>query len=293
MAYGNGIEAKARGGEGVSATGQTEETGMREYLDKIRAGQPINYEAFLKRLPAAVRARQRRLFRSERVAPNRWRVQVLDEGAFAELEAWAAPARDRTEAAAKGDSHRSRTRHTFLLVYHEQRPSGRPDTLVLSETAVDCGFEPKRQVLVVENEDNFFAFRTMLAFAAREAVPGLDLSNCDVVLGGGKRVTRRSCLDWLDRYERVYCALDYDAGGLEIFATIRTHLGDKAGYLQPRDWSAWYHRFRRTPARTARFARAIRLAEDLGFDSLARAFRATGKFMEQEMILDERPAGDS
>lgn len=65
MAYGNGIEAKARGGEGVSATGQTEETGVREYLDKIRAGQPINYEAFLKRLPAAVRARQRRLFRSE------------------------------------------------------------------------------------------------------------------------------------------------------------------------------------------------------------------------------------
>lgn len=99
-------------------------------------------------------------------------MQVLDEGAFAELEAWAAPARDRTEAAAKGDSHRSRTRHTFLLVYHEQRPSGRPDTLVLSETAVDCGFEPKRQVLVVENEDNFFAFRTMLAFAAREAVRG-------------------------------------------------------------------------------------------------------------------------
>ncbi|WP_189383392.1 hypothetical protein [Marinobacter nauticus] len=38
---------------------------------------------------------------------------------------------------------------------------------------------------------------------------------------------------------------------------------------------------------TERFTNAIMLAEDLGFVSLAQAFRATGKFMEQEMILDE------
>lgn len=38
---------------------------------------------------------------------------------------------------------------------------------------------------------------------------------------------------------------------------------------------------------TQRFTKAIALAEGLGFVPLAEAFRATGKFMEQEMILDE------
>jgi len=36
-----------------------------------------------------------------------------------------------------------------------------------------------------------------------------------------------------------------------------------------------------------RFTNAVALAEDLGFVPLAQTFRAIGKFMEQEMILDE------
>ncbi|MGC8121234.1 hypothetical protein [Marinobacter sp. VGCF2001] len=36
-----------------------------------------------------------------------------------------------------------------------------------------------------------------------------------------------------------------------------------------------------------RFTKAIMLAEDLGFVSRARVFLAAGKFMEQEIILDE------
>ena len=72
-----------------------------------------------------------------------------------------------------------------------------------------------------------------------------------------------------------------------MFSTIAASLGDKARFVQPRDWQPWLGRFRNTPDSTERFTRAISLAEGLGFNSLAEVFRSTGKFMEQEMILDE------
>jgi len=108
-----------------------------------------------------------------------------------------------------------------------------------------------------------------------------------VLLGGGNRVTRGAILDWLQGYEEVFCAFDYDAGGLQMFSTIAASLGDKATFVQPPDWQPWLAWFRKLPDTTERFTRAISLAEGLGFVALAEAFRATSKFMEQEMILDE------
>ncbi len=51
---------------------------MKAYLNKILKGQPLNYEAFLKALPADVVRNHRKLFATEKVAPNRWLVSVLD-----------------------------------------------------------------------------------------------------------------------------------------------------------------------------------------------------------------------
>ena len=149
------------------------------------------------------------------------------------------------------------------------------------------GFQRARCVLIVENEHNFHQYRQMLNFASEALGKPLELSGCDVVLGGGNRITRGAILDWLQGYEEVFCAFDYDAGGLQMFSMIAASLGDKARFVQPRDWQPWLGRFRNTPDSTERFTRAISLAEGLGFNILAEAFRSTGKFMEQEMILDE------
>lgn len=127
----------------------------------------------------------------------------------------------------------------------------------------------------------------MLDFASETLGRPLELVECDLVLGGGNRVTRGAILDWLQGYEEVFCAFDYDAGGLQMFSTVAASLGDKATFVQPTDWRPWLARFRNIPDTTERFTRAISLAEGLGFVPLAEAFRATGKFMEQEMILDE------
>ena len=262
-------------------------TPLNDYLQKILRGQPINYEAFLKKLPDQFRLRHRDLFATEKVQTNRWVVTILDQAAFAELQDVSQAPVSRVDAAKKGNSHRHGTEVSFLLVYHQGVASNRPDVVVIGGDSVDMGFHRARSVLVVENERNFYQYPKMLGFASEALGRGLELANCDVVLGGGNRVTRGAILDWLTGYEDVFCAFDYDAGGLHMFSTIAASLGDKATFVQPRDWQPWLARFCKLPDSTERFTRAISLAEGLGFVALAEAFRSTGKFMEQEIILDE------
>jgi len=262
-------------------------TPLNDYLDKILRGQPINYEAFLKKLPEQFRRRHRDMFATEKVQSNRWLVTVRDETAFAELQNVAEAPLNRVDAARKGDSHRHGTEVSFLLVYHGVLASSRPDVVVIKSDSVDIGFQRAGSVLVIENERNFYQYQQMLKFTGEALGWALHLADCDVVLGSGNRVTRGAILDWLQGYEEVFCAFDYDAGGLQMFSTIAASLGDKATFVQPPDWQPWLGRFRKLPDTTERFTRAISLAEGLGFVPLAEAFRATGKFMEQEMILDE------
>ncbi|MEX2476026.1 hypothetical protein [Marinobacter sp.] len=212
---------------------------------------------------------------------------VLDENAFAELQSVAQAPVSRVDAAKKGNSHRHGTEVSFLLVYHQGLASSRPDVAVIGTESVDMGFQRARSVLVVENERNFYQYAQMLDFASKALGTGLKLAECDVVLGGGNRITRGAILDWLKGYEAVFCAFDYDAGGLQMFSTIAASLGDKTTFVQPADWQRWLAKFCKLPDSTERFTRAVSLAEGLGFVALAEAFRTTGKFMEQEMILDE------
>ena len=89
-------------------------TPLNDSLEKILRGQPINYEAFLKKLPEAFRRRHRELFATEKVQSNRWLVTVQDETAFAELQILAEAPASRIDAAKKGDSHRHGTEAVFF-----------------------------------------------------------------------------------------------------------------------------------------------------------------------------------
>ncbi len=260
---------------------------MNNYLQKILHGQPINYEAFLKKLPEPFRRRHREIFATEKVQTNRWLVTVLDEVAFASLQNAVASPVSRVDAARKGNSHRHGTEVSFLLAYHQRLASSRPDVVVIDGDSADMGFQRAPCVLVVENERNFYCYRQMLTFASGMLGRELDLEACDVVLGGGNRVNRAVVLDWLGGYDEVLCAFDYDAGGLQMFSTVSAVLGKTARFVQPADWQPWLTHFHKIPDSTERFTKALSLAEDLGFVSLAQAFRATGKFMEQEVILNE------
>ncbi|MBB5321314.1 DUF2220 family protein [Marinobacter oulmenensis] len=258
---------------------------MDNYLRKILNGVPINYEAFLKRLPKRFRNRQRDIFTACKVSANRWVVTIDDESAFADLLHLAEAPVDRVDAAKKGNSHRQGTGVSFVLAYHRRLRSPRPDVVVITGESVDIGFQPASRVLVVENEQNFYRYVQTLTYVSRMLGQHLNLTDCDVVFGAGNRITRGVVLDWLAGYQEVLCAFDYDAGGLQMFSTISARLGESAHFVQPDDWSPWLESFLRVPDSTDRYVTALRLADSLGFVNLAKAFRSTGKFMEQEVLL--------
>ncbi|WP_417517491.1 hypothetical protein [Marinobacter sp.] len=260
---------------------------MNRYLKNIHAGKAINFEAFLKKLPDDIARRHRDYFAVEKVGPQKWRVSCLEDGLLERLEVAAVKPENRSQAAGQGDSHRHATDHAFLLVYHSFLDGPRPEVIMLSPKGAVCNFKPKKFALLVENEQNFFDNVRMLGFLGECTGDTFSLDNCDVILGSGNRVTRPLVLDWLGQYDSLFCAFDYDLGGLKMFGSIHRYLGGKAQFAQPIHWHSWYGSFRKTPGTTERFVQAIAAAECFGFEGLAEAFRKTGHFMEQETILDE------
>ncbi|WP_166269410.1 hypothetical protein [Marinobacter caseinilyticus] len=259
---------------------------LTRYIACIREGLPINYYGFVQALPESVRFRHESLFRTEKVASNRWRVTCLNESILDALEAAAAAPESRTEAAAKGDSHQYRTARSFLLVYHAELSDERPAVVMLSVDHSVQDFVSKPNALVVENEENFARPEAMLAFASLCSGRLLSLSNTDVILGGGSRIARSLNVAWLKCYEQLWCAFDYDLGGLRLYQALQKKLGTRVVFVQPADWHDFYSRFTMSPKSTDRCVQAITLASAMGFDALARAFRETGHFMEQECVLD-------
>ena len=140
---------------------------LERYLAAIRRGEPINYAAFVRRLPAPWRARHRELFATERVATDRWRVTCREPAQLEALEARVRRPRDRLEATRQGDSHRAAGDTAYLLVHHLGLPDARPGVVLLQGRHVLQGFTPRRTALIVENEQNFARPRAMRRLASR------------------------------------------------------------------------------------------------------------------------------
>lgn len=260
---------------------------LLEYLSKIGQGEPINYEAFLNVLPEPVKRQHNRYFDCTKVAKQRWQVHVLDNETFQGLIDQATPVGSRREGALQGDSHRQRTRSALVLVYHAALNDQRPDVVAISGEATVQSFTRKTTALVVENEDNFTAWPDMMELAATALEQELSLANCDVVLGGGNRVLKDQVVGWLDQYDRVLCAFDYDLGGLRTYQGLTRSLSTPPHWIEPPDWEPWLKYFRKSPGDTKRLLSAIELAGELGLPQLMDAFKRTRRFMEQESLLDE------
>ncbi|MEX0603291.1 MAG: hypothetical protein WD623_04015 [Marinobacter sp.] len=259
---------------------------LSHYIQSIRRGEPINYHGFVRHLPATLRKHHQGLFSTEKVAANRWRVTCLEAGLLDQLEAGSVIPQNRAEATLLGDSHRYQTDTSFVLVYHSALVDCRPAVIVLTEGEQLQDFAAKPNVLLIENEQNFARPEAMLAFASHCFGKVFSLENTDVVLAGGNRIVRSLNVSWLGQYSQVLCAFDYDLGGLRIYSSLRNRLGNGVVLVQPPKWQIHHRLFRMKPKTTERAVQAIELALQLGFEDLAKTFRETGHFMEQEMILE-------
>tara|TARA_R110001592_G_scaffold25598_2_gene97114 strand:+ start:10862 stop:11665 length:804 start_codon:yes stop_codon:yes gene_type:complete len=258
---------------------------LKRYLDKISEGKAIDYNKFLKALPLQYQHRKHELFSTELIASNSWLVTILDQQSRLELFSLAETPTSRIQAADQGNSHRISTTVSYVLAYHELSPDKRPDIVYLDEHQTIQGFKSKAQLLLIENEENFFQFERMCVAVSQTINEPVNLKNTDIALGSGMKVSTELNLAWYKNYDRVLCAFDYDLAGLQMFASLNARLQNKPVFVQPSNYSAWLPSFKKAPKSVQILQQARELAELLGFTELNRVFTDTRKFMEQELML--------
>lgn len=259
---------------------------IKHYLEHIKAGRPLNFTRFISLLPSAYSKQKHELFDATLQSPQKWLIKCSLE-VIEQLEQLAKKPINRLEAAAMGDSHRVSVSSGFVLVYHQNLNDNRPDVVYFEQGNYLQGFVPKKRLLIVENEENFFMYQLMLKLASTFTGQTINLKNTDIVLGSGSRVTSKLATSWYQQYDEVLCAFDYDAAGLEMYKTLKVRLGEIIIFLQPNDYSLYEHCFQMKPKKHERYMKCINLAEELGFIGLSNIVKKNKKFMEQEMLLME------
>ena len=259
---------------------------IQQYINQIKAKKPINFSRFIGLLPELYNKQKHKFFDITLQAPQRWLVTCTTE-TMQDIETLALRPSSRIQAAEMGDSHQLSVSSGFLLVYHDALSDIRPDVVYLEQDSYLQGFKPKKNLLIVENEENFFLPTIMLKLAEKFTQRQFDLTNMDIVLGSGTRATSALARSWYQQYENIYCAFDYDLAGLKMYRALKTNLTTSVQFLQPHSYGEYEHYFKMDPKKHSKLMECINLAEQLGFTALAETVQKHKKFMEQEMLLLE------
>jgi hypothetical protein len=278
-----------------------------QYLLAIQEGKVINFKRFLTLLPDSHKQRWRDIFRpSNTNGKDIYNVTIIDQACFDQLLEESAPSTTRTEAAVKGNSHQHNSSMSFVLVFPEafnqqrwQKKPKCPEVVVCDNAGLTLTFKPKKTLVVIENQENFFRYQEFLADVLKETLPNVShsLESIDIAFGHGNSITNKLHADFFNQYQQVLCCFDYDLGGLTMFSTLRKlfksqKVNATVSFIQPNknqlhsDTFLTTH-FKKSPEKVNSWQQAIQLAEQLGFTDLAQAFLQTKKFMEQEVYLSD------
>lgn len=257
-----------------------------DYLNKILRGETINYTVFLTKLPKNEQLEHQYLFLPTKVADKQFLVEVLDQERFYQLIKRAeGSSQNRVDAAQSGDSHKSPTSFSHLLVFHEQLTDARPEVVVLHNEEVNQRFSAKSQLLIIENEENFFRYKALLSLLSDFAGQQLDLSNTDIVYGAGNQINKGLNFSFFEQYHSVFCAFDWDLGGLQMYKTLAGKLNIPVKFLLPADLTPWQAQFNYLPKSNQQWLKALDLAQTLNLPALVDCFKTTRRFLEQEVWL--------
>lgn len=254
------------------------------YLSKIKNGEAFNFSAFLRLLPERLQEEVRINATVGFKSKDKASVSISCEKLMERLQAITIEPTDRVSATLQGDSHRVKTSTSYLFVYHEQSKGIHPDTVVSNNETTSFNFKPKKQVVIIENSELFFAHNTL--FSKMNKAFGLSLSfkNTDLIFGSGNQISNQYNKTFLNQYDSILCFFDYDFGGLKIFKAIKNMIGNKALFLEPQ-LHCLDHLFLKPPKNEEQYKKALNMAEDLSLTSLYQTLLTKKCFMEQEAIL--------
>jgi len=260
---------------------------LRQYLEKIKEGKSINYDEFLKILPDHYRLSSNITFKTQLISanPKRWSV-VCEPQVFEELWALSEVPKNRVHAAKLGNSHKHQVSANLIMVYHKSLSGSLcPSVVYISKHDKIQTFQSQKQLLLIENEENFIHHLDFSEVVSQFLNKYVSIDNTDIALGSGNRATSDFLLKWYSQYDEVFCAFDYDLGGLKMFETLRKRLGEKTSFVQPTEYKSIIKYFNKKPESGDKIMKAKSLAERLNFIELGQAFVETRHFMEQESLL--------
>lgn len=183
---------------------------LHGYLTAIKNKQPINFQRFISLLPTEYKHDYQPIFKSNKVSAtkNSYQVTIIDNERFQQLCVQYSPNNNRVDAASKGDSHKCKVSVSFLLVYHQallvERVAKKvqPEAIVIDNLSVQQNFVAKKNLLIIENQENFFFYLKFLPilkqFCSLNITP--ELTDFDIVFGAGNTITDNRNTLFLQQY---------------------------------------------------------------------------------------------
>lgn len=260
---------------------------LKKYLQQIRQGKAVHYGRMLELLPPLFYQKKSELFKVRQLGSGRWQVSILSEDLFRQLEQHALQPASRAEAAQMGDSHQVNTSFGYQLVYHQGCLNGQPEVVVMDGHGVRQSYQPKANLVLIENEECFFRYQALLPVCSQMLAYPLSLLDCDIGYASGSKASSALLQPFYQQYQRVFCAFDFDAAALELFDLLQQRLGDKLIFITPADFSPWLDLFNHKAKHPNQLAKAIALAAKYHFYGLQHALQQKGCFLEQESLLSE------
>jgi hypothetical protein len=278
---------------------------LHQYLLKIKSNEVINLDLFISLLPIEYKSQWRSIFDSkkDRTKKNRYKLTIIKQQTFDIIFKGSLPSHCRVEASERGNSHRKNTSFSFLLLFHQAvKIETCPEVVVINNNDIQQNFISKKNLLVIENQENFFRWSEFLSvltsFCSHDHIKeNFTLADFDITFGSGNNITNAKNINFFKQYQNITCIFDYDFGGLTIFKSLsalcansETHkkialsfLLPEKKYLSNPNFTKQY--FKKAPKNSKQWQQAIALATELGFNELAQAFNESKSFMEQESYL--------
>lgn len=194
---------------------------ISKYLNKIKSGEPLNFDAFKNQLlqKGVDEISLFKTFTTEKVARTRYQVKVIDQQLFAQLliDFPERDINDRISAASAGDSHKHPVSQAMIVLWstHHVHP-----VVVLNDVeAINSPVTLSKRLLIIENQENFIQKQRTVDFL-RQQFADFNNQDFDIALGAGNAITNRLNKAFFNQYQQIDCLLDLDVGGLEIFKNL-------------------------------------------------------------------------
>lgn len=194
---------------------------ISKYLNKIKSGEPINFDSFSKQLlqQGVDEKTILEIFETEKKSRSSYLVRVIDQARFTQLQVDFPEHKiiDRVSAAKAGDSHRHTVSQAMIILWSDQ--TNHPVVVLNADDGINTPVTLSKRLLIIENQENFVQKQRTLHFLQQQFTD-FNVKNLDIAHGAGNAISNRLNKAFFIQYQQIDCLLDLDLGGLEIFKNL-------------------------------------------------------------------------